>query len=221
MCGKFTQLVAWEDALLFTRGLSAMPDDAPVTVSTPMRIAKIIRLGEDGQPEMAKMRWGFSKHGAASPKPDHMHARGETVDSKPRFCDAFGERRGILMVETFNEGEELPNGKTKQWTIRPKDRKPIAIAVIWEEWQGEAESGVTFIQITTPANALVSKVTDRMPAILRQEDWPVWLGQQDATFAEVKSLLRTFDDEGSWEVSEQGAAKPVKAPPQKTQMDLF
>jgi putative SOS response-associated peptidase YedK len=221
MCGKFTQLVAWDGALLFTLGLAAMPDDAPVTVSTPMRISKVIRLGEDGKPEMVKMRWGFSKHGAASPKPDHMHARGETVDSKPRFCDAFGERRGILMVETFNEGEELPSGKTKQWTIRPKDRKSIAIAVIWEEWQGEAESVLTFVQVTAPANALISRITDRMPAILRQKDWPVWLGEKDATFAEVKSLLRTFDDEGNWEMSEQGVAKPVKAPLPKTQMDLF
>jgi putative SOS response-associated peptidase YedK len=221
MCGKFTQLVAWEDALLFTRGLAAMPDDAPVTVSTPMRIAKIMRLGEDGKPELVKMTWGFSKHGEAKLQPNHMHARGETVDSKPRFCDAFGERRGILMVETFNEGEELPSGKTKQWTIRPKDRKPIAIAVIWEEWQGETQTIPTFIQITVPANALVSKITDRMPAILRQEDWPVWLGERDAKLSEVKTLLRTFDDEGNWEMAEQGDAKQPKPPPPKTQLDLF
>jgi len=127
-----------------------------------------------------------------------------------------------LLVETFNEGEEQPNGRTKQWTIRPKDRKPIAIAGIWEEWEGESESCPTFIQVTTPANALISKITDRMPAILRQEDWPVWLGEKDATFAEVKSLLRTFDDEGKWELREQSAAKAAKPPsPPKTQMDLF
>jgi len=97
----------------------------------------------------------------------------------------------------------------------------MAIAVIWEEWQGETQTIPTFIQITVPANALVSKVTDRMPAILRQEDWPVWLGERDAKLSEVKAVLRTFDDEGNWEMSEQGGAKPAKEPPQKTQMDLF
>lgn len=40
-----------------------------------------------------------------------------------------------VMVHNFNEGEELPNGKTKQWTIRPNDCQPIAIAVIFGLWQ--------------------------------------------------------------------------------------
>lgn len=222
MCGKFTQLVSWVDASPFAGVLSVVPQHAAVTFSTPMRTAKIMCLDEAGKRGWQTMRWGFAKPGAAAFKPDHMHARAETIDSKPRFCDAFGERRGILMVDTFNEGEQLESGKTKQWVIRPKDRKPIAIAVIWEDWADEGE--LAFIQITTPANALVSKITDRMPAILRQEDWPVWLGEADAPLSQVKTLLRTFDDEGNWEMSEQSAAKKTGgsgSTPPKTQMDLF
>lgn len=138
MCGKFTQMASWKDVVAFSQPLVATREADPVTISTPMRTAQIMRLDESGRRQLVPMRWGFSKHGAAVFKPDHMHARGETVDSRPRFSEAFDERRGILMVETFNEGEKLTNGKTKQWVIRPKDRKPIAIAVIWEEWQGEA-----------------------------------------------------------------------------------
>ncbi len=48
------------------------------------------------------MRWGFSKARASDFKPDHMHARAETIDSRPTFSEAFAERRGILMVDTFN-----------------------------------------------------------------------------------------------------------------------
>ncbi len=225
MCGKFTQLVLWESGLEFSGTLAVMPDDAPVVFATPMRTARIVRLDESGRRELVKMRWGFSKHGSARPQPDHMHARAETIDSKPRFCDAFGERRGILMVETFNEGEEQPGGRNKQWVVRPKDRKPIAIAVIWEEWQGEAGGELAFIQVTVPANALISKVTDRMPAILAQADWPAWLGEADATYRDIKALLKTYDDCGNWEMTEQGApskkaSSPKTAPP-KPQMDLF
>jgi len=218
MCGKFTQLVRWEDALEFSQ-LVVTPDDAPVVFATPMRSAKIMRLDESGRRELASMRWGFCKPRADAFKPDHMHARAETVDSRPRFCDAFGERRGILMVETFNEGEALPTGRTKQWVVRPKDRKPIAIAVIWEEWG--AEGLPCFIQVTTPANTLISKITDRMPAILDHKDWPVWLGEADASFAEIKGLLRTFDDQGGWEMAEQAPSKAARAPKVKPQMDLF
>lgn len=219
MCGKFTQMASWEDVVAFSQPLVATIEGAPVTVSTPMRTARIIRLGEDGGRELVPMRWGFSKPGQAAFRPDHMHARAETVDSRPRFCDAFGERRGILMVETFNEGEELPNGKKKQWVIRPKDRKPIAIAVIWEEWE---DIGLSFVMITVPANALISKVTDRMVAVLRPEDWPMWLGETEASLRDLKALLKTFDDDGNWEMAPQEASSAKSSPPKpKPQMDLF
>jgi putative SOS response-associated peptidase YedK len=221
MCGKFTQLVRWEDAAEFSQ-LLIMPENALVAFATPMRNAKVMRLDESGRRELMPMRWGFSKPRAPMFKPDHMHARGETVDSKPRFCDAFGERRGILLVETFNEGEAQEGGRTKQWVFSPKDRKPIAIAVVWEEWEGEAESVPCFIQITVPANPLVARITDRMPAILPQGDWPVWLGEVDAPYTEIKALLRTFDDQGNWEMREQSAANPKLPPPKANpQMDLF
>lgn len=221
MCGKFTQLVAWEDAFAFFSKLTEpTPDEAPVVFTTPMRSARIIRLDEAGKRESVVMRWGFSRPGVASFKPDHMHARSETVDSRPTFAESFAERRGILMVDTFNEGEEQPNGKTKQWVIRPKDRKPVALAVIWEEWEGDAGAVPCFIQITVPANPLISKITDRMPAVLHENDWPVWLGETDAPLTDVKTLLQTFDDEGNWNLDEQASSKSAK-PKTKPQMDLF
>jgi putative SOS response-associated peptidase YedK len=219
MCGKFTQMAEWHEVVAFSQPLTAIPDDRPVTVSTPMRLAKVIRVGEDGRREMVAMRWGFSKPDNPAFKPDHMHARAETIDTRPTFAEAFAERRGIVLVETFNEGEEQPGGKTKQWVIRAKDRKPIAIAVIWDEWAGDAGSEATFVMVTTPPNPLIARITDRMPAILRQEDWAVWFGETDASLKDVKALLRTFDDDGAWEMSEQQAAKKVAKP--KPQMDLF
>jgi putative SOS response-associated peptidase YedK len=220
MCGKFTQLASWKDVVAFSQPLTATVEGEPVVVSTPMRDARIMRLGENGKRELVPMRWGFSKPGQASFKPDHMHARAETADSRPRFCDAFGERRGILMVETFNEGEELPTGRKKQWVIRPKDRKPIALAVIWEDWE---EIGPTFVMLTVPANALIARVTDRMVAVLRQEDWPVWLGETDAPLDDVKALLKTFDDKGGWEMTPQAPSKSAKAKKagKSPQQDLF
>lgn len=221
MCGKFTQVEWWADIEAFTQPFAEIPEDAPVSVSTPMRLAKVIRLGEDGSREVVPMRWGFSKPENASFKPDHMHVRAETIDTRPTFADSFAERRGIVVVESFNEGEEQPNGKTKQWVIRAKDRKPIAIAVIWDEWAGDQASEPIFVMATTPPNPLIAGITDRMPAVLRLEDWAVWLGETDAALKDVKALLRVFDDEGAWEMSEQQSAKSAKAAKPKPQMDLF
>jgi putative SOS response-associated peptidase YedK len=221
MCGKFTQMAHWAEVVAFSRPLTTIPDGEAATVSTPMRIAKVMRLGEDGGRELAPMRWGFSKPGNPSFKPDHMHARAETIDTRPTFAGAFAERRGIVLVETFNEGEVLANGRTKQWVVRPRDRKPIAIAVIWEAWVGDNGSEPTFVMVTVAPNPLIARITDRMPAILRQKDWAAWLGECDAALADVKSLLRTFDDEGNWEMAEQAPAKSSKAATPKAQGELF
>lgn len=219
MCGKFTQMAEWSEVVAFSQPLVAVPEAAPVTVSTPMRLAKVIRVGEDGRRELVAMRWGFSKPENAVFKPDHMHARAETIDTRPTFAEAFAERRGIVLVASFNEGEQLPDGKTKQWVIRAKDRTPIAIAVIWEEWVGDQGSEPSFVMATTPPNPLIARITDRMPAILHSQDWTAWLGETDASLKDVKALLRMFDDDGAWEMSEQQAAKKSAKP--KPQMDLF
>ncbi|RUO98952.1 MAG: hypothetical protein EKK30_08850 [Hyphomicrobium sp.] len=36
-----------------------------------------------------------------------------------------------------------------------------------------------------------------MPAILQPEEWATWLGETDASSTEVKSVLRTFQDNGN------------------------
>ena len=225
MCGKFTQMYSWQDVHAFSQPLGDKRDDDEVVISTPMRMAKIMRLGGNGARELVEMRWGFAGRDDTVPtRPKHMHARGETVDALPTFAQAFASARGILMVHTFNEGEELPNGRTKQWVITPQDAQPIAIAVICEEWRNGEETLQTFVQVTTPANTLISRITDRMPAILPREAWATWLGETDAPLADVKALLQTYEDGGNWIMTEQASSKPPRKPRSQKpnlQRDLF
>jgi len=217
MCGKFTQLASWRELVAFSQPLT-VDADAPVVVSTPMRFAFIICRDASGARVVREMRWGFADRNAKNPaRPQHMHVRAETIDERPTFADAFAQRRGVLVVDTFNEGEELPSGKTKQWVIKRKDGRPIAMAVIFEEWRNGEESLFTFVQVTTPANALIAPITDRMPAILRAEDWAVWLGEAPAPLSEIKALLRTYEDEGAWEIAPQSSSAGAAS----GQLDLF
>lgn len=211
MCGKFTQMFTWGE-LHHLLGLTgeAPPgnaEDGPTT-STPMRTANILHLNDDGERVMTKMRWGFSKAGSPSPRPDHMHACAETIDTRPTFRESFERRRGLCFVRTFNEGEEVGK-KTVQWTITPKDGKLIPIAVIYELWVNGDERLYTFVQVTTAANALISKITDRMPAIIPEDHWPLWLGEDRAPLAEVKAILQPFDDGGGWDMAPE-PKKPRK-----------
>jgi putative SOS response-associated peptidase YedK len=188
MCGKFTQDINDEED---ERALSALPSE---TV-TPMRFASVVRF--NGMREIARMRWGF----VPAEAPDQavtgtkfIHARAETIDEKPTFRDAFARRRGLVLVDSFNEGEEITPKKTQQYVVTPRGRRRIAIAVIWERWNGPSPVPLdTFAMVTTPPNALIATITDRMPAVLDDADWAKWLGEEPATLEELKAMLRPSD----------------------------
>lgn len=198
---------------------SSKPEDEIETV-TPMRLASVVCLDEDGNRRTLRMRWGFAARNAKDPtgRPEHIHARAETIDVLPTFREAFAHARGLVIVNTFNEGEEISPSKTIQHVITPRDDKPMAIAVVWERWTNRNEGELyTFVMATVPANKLISRITDRMPAIVQPADWAKWLGEEPASLAELKAMLVPHD--GDWDM--QVARKPP--PPQKpgAQGDLF
>ena len=214
MCGKFTQMVGWAELLALAE-IAAAPQSALETI-TPMRFASVIRLGAGGAREAARMRWGLVPAWEGDPRPGagHIHARAETIESKPTFKDAFARRRGLVVVHSFNEGKEVTPTKTEQYIITPKE--PLAIAVIWEPGRDES-SLLSFAMVTVAANALIGTITDRMPAVVAESDWPKWLGESPASVAELKALLVPV--EGDWQMQPAAKARPPK--PQPAQQELF
>ena len=222
MCGRFTQQFSYAEVVYYSQLTSSHPSD--VVIATPMRDARVICLDANGDRASIPMRWGWPASGPVD-RPKHIHARAETIDTLPTFAESFRERRGILLVRDFNEGEETGARSKRQWVITPKDGQPLAIAVIWQSFTRGAVSTPMFVQATTPANTLITPITDRMPAILQPDDWEVWLGETRAPLDEVKALLRTFEDNGAWTMQPQGAKKtaapPKSAPTPPPQGDLF
>lgn len=230
MCGKFTQDASWTELHALMRALepeagradserrgSSEGADDRVDVATPMRMARIIALDENGERQLVLMRWGL----IAPWEPGKLviHARCETIDTKSTFKDAFAKRRGILVCRTFNEGQEV-GSKTKQFVLTPKDGRPIAIAVIWQPATlPNGQPILTFAMVTTLPNTLIGTITDRMPAVLQPEDWSKWLGEEPATPDELKAMLKPYD--GDWDMSPQDPPKPPKPPRGPAQPSLF
>lgn len=211
MCGKITQHVRWTDLPAVMREFgpegvaSDDPDSHRVDVATPMRMARVIALDANGERQLVPMRWGFDAPWEKSKLV--IHARCETIDTKPTFREAFAEgRRGILVCRTFNEGQEI-GAKTKQYVITPKDGRPVAIAVLHQRTQPTDGSPpmLHFVMATTPNNKLIGTITDRMPAVLQPGDWSKWLGEEPATLPELKAML--VPREGDWDMAPQEAPK--------------
>jgi len=206
MCGKFTQMMFW-NGLVELADIKGAANGDDVETVTPMRHADVITLDAGGRRRSVRMRWGLVPPEARDPsgvKP-HIHARAETIDVKPTFRDAFLHRRGLVVCSTFNEGREITPTKTEQYVLTPMDGQPVAIAVVWERWTGEpGQSLLSFAMVTVPPNDLIGTITDRMPALIADEDWSAWLGETPATVAELKKMLRP----SSRALDMQKAAKP-------------
>jgi len=137
------------------------------------------------------MRWGWPDKNWKIPK--HIHARGETVDTTKAFAPAFlNGQRGIVVMRTFNEAPNVP-GPTIQHTITPGDLGAIGIAFIWRQFDVPeiAATMPACVMVTMPANQLIAALrTDRMPTILANEDWDLWLR---STPDEAKACLKTVE----------------------------
>jgi len=201
-------MMSW-GAYVTMADLIGTSDGAAETV-TPMRFATVIRLGNSGGREAARMRWGLVPPGANDPNASpFIHARAESIDERPTFAAAFRHRRGLVVVKTFNEGKEITPSKTEQHVITPEDGSLLAIAVIWERW-GELHGAAleTFAMVTVPPNRLIATITDRMPAIVPPENWAKWLGEEPASIADLKAMLVPL--EGNWTMRPEKPPRPSK-----------
>jgi putative SOS response-associated peptidase YedK len=211
MCGKFTQMMSWGELVELSDLIGR--SDGPSETVMPMHFATVLARDDKGVRRAVRMRWGLVPPGARDPREGtkHIHARAETIDTKPTFADSFAQRRGLVVVRTFNEGREITPTKTEQHTITPRDGLPIAIAVIWDRWSERNEGMLlSFAMVTTAANKLISTITDRMPAIVQPENWQQWLGEEPASVAELKAMIVPF--EGDWTMEPERRTPPPKKP---------
>jgi putative SOS response-associated peptidase YedK len=160
---------------------------------------------EAGQRSLDMLRWGLVPHWAKDTKVGfaNINAKAEGIESKPAFRKAFGSRRCLVPVDNFYEWKKTPTGK-QPYAIALADRGIMALAGIWENWHSPAGEWIrSFAIITTQPNELCAEIHNRMPAVLKPEMWPAWLGEQPATAEDLKAMLAPCPSDGmvSWPIS--------------------
>jgi putative SOS response-associated peptidase YedK len=107
---------------------------------------------------------------------------------------ALAQRR---CLDAFYEWKAVDGGK-QPYAIARKDGQPIAFAGLWESFRWpDAMVTRSFTILTTTPNAEMAELHDRMPVILEQRDWPLWLGEVNGDHAAlmhpaVDGLLRVW-----------------------------
>lgn len=179
MCGRFVitnpseALVALFDAV----PANDLPDVPNYNVCPTNRVHVV--TSEGGARRLRAMRWGFIPHWAKAPGdgPLLINARAETIAEKPAFRAAVRERRCLIPASGFYEWTKDADGNRLPWFIHAPDGAPLAFAGIWQDWARGEEAYTTCAIVTTAANPRMAELHDRMPVILAETDWPLWLGE--------------------------------------------
>lgn len=110
-----------------------------------------------------------------------LNAKSETAFTLPSFKNSIREKRCLVLVDGFYEWRTI--GKQKYpYFIHYKDSEVFAMGGIFNDWVNKQTGEVkhTFSIITTPSNALMSKIHNekmRMPFILPKGMEHQWLNQ--------------------------------------------
>ncbi|ANY07609.1 SOS response-associated peptidase [Pseudonocardia sp. HH130630-07] len=174
---------------------------------------------EQGEPDpdstersLRTVRWGLVPFWSKDPSAGArmVNARSETITTKPAFRRAAASRRCLFPMAGWYEWQRsaaVPKseGGTGKPTKQPyfthyADGATMAMAGIWEFWRPGNDAGqdlherypdglVTACVLTTGAVGPLAQVHDRMPLVLRPDDWADWLDPDTGSGADRVSRL--------------------------------
>jgi putative SOS response-associated peptidase YedK len=206
MCGRYRRTTREEE--LARRWSIPIPEQRDLPISwnvAPTAEVLAIRLKRDTKAQSFDwLRWGLIPYWSKDKRIAYstINARAETIDKTPAFRQAFQKRRCLIPADGFYEWRKTRPPKVP-FHIALKDESPFCFAGVWEAWKdpstGEWLRSCSII--TTEANELVAQIHDRMPVILREKDFAIWLGEISET--DLKFLLRPYPPEEMqmWEIS--------------------
>ena len=186
-------------------------DARPLDAIRPKHLAPVVGLNDAGDRELRLMRWGFltarisKKTGAPMSPAAWPNARAENVRRSSFWKESFAERRCLVPASSFCEAKGRDPVRHFWFALKGDGaRPPFAFAGMWRDFQPglpEDEASVlTHTIITTSANEVVKPVRpDRMPVILKPDDYETWLtGSVD----EALELLKPYPPEAMRIVAE-------------------
>lgn len=176
MCGRFN--------VIDNPGLQQLLQDLGIDLSLPSAVnvaptenVSLVRQQDGLTPgaAVAEARWwltpSWSKE--VSQKYSMFNARSETVAKSPAFRGPFKSQRGIVPMSSFIEWRP-ENGVKQPWLIS-NAAQAMAVAALWDVWEGGNEPLLTCTLVTTAAAAPFEPWHKRMPVLLHGAEQARWM----------------------------------------------
>ncbi len=155
---------------------------------------QIVVVKDDGQRKLLQCRWGFLPSWAKDTKIgfNMINAKAETVADKQAFKDTFRRQRCLVVADGFFEWRH--EGKLRiPVYIRLKSQRPMGFAGLYNTWKSpDGDAICTCSIITTEANELLSPIHGRMPAIIPEDKFDLWLDPNISDKDRLMPLLRPY-----------------------------
>lgn len=199
MCGRFSLTVS-PRALEDVFGLVDLDDFPPrynIAPTQPVLLAMAGPRRDPGSnlPDRKAMlvRWGLIPGWAKNPKdvPLLINARSETAAGKPAFRAAMRHRRALIPASGFYEWKRSGKVAKQAYWIRPRGGGIVAFGALMETWAEPGGSEIdTAAILTTSASEGIAAIHDRMPVVIRPEDFSRWLDCVNHEPRDVGDLMR-------------------------------
>ena len=205
MCGRFA-LPDNRESIIEAFDIATNIQVEPAHLLTPRyNIAPTdqipVVISNKGERNIASMRWGLipfrtnelkgrtaiDKQGKSVNTP--INARAETIDSNGSFKRSFEKRRCIIPAGGFYEWKRNGSTKIPHW-ITPSDSPWMGFAGLYTWWKSPESKWIPSCTIiTTAANSFMEPIHDRMPVILTEGAYELWINQDNHDLSELKEVL--------------------------------
>jgi putative SOS response-associated peptidase YedK len=198
MCGRYnliTDAEALVDFFEIEHTLFDLSALEPRYNIAPSQDVPIVRDTGKGR-ELVLARWGLVPHWSKDAKPKYstINARAETVAEKPTYREAFRRKRCLIPATGFYEWKQTSGGKSPHHIHIPA-QSVFAFAGLWDHWDKEGAGFESCSIIVTSANETMQPIHDRMPVILNQAQYNIWLAADHFNRAQLESLLVPYTGE--------------------------
>jgi putative SOS response-associated peptidase YedK len=213
MCGRYSVDLKWDDvARLYDLAMEGPPswNFPPNFNQCPTDPIATVLL-RDGKRAFQLMRWGLIPHFHKKPMKEWraatFNARSEEVDTKASFKTVWKRNRCLIPMSGYYEWhDDEPENKKKKgqpYYFTAADGAPILTAAgIYSRWTNPEDGKElhTCAMLITAPNAFVADVHDRMPALLRPDQFDRWLNgtaEKELLVPAPEKMLR------KWSVSQR------------------
>lgn len=213
MCGRYTLYHTRAEIEDFFQ-VSVPPQYAPRYNIAPTQPVLIVRENphtDDARLQAEHVVWGLIPPWAEDPRlgSKMINARCETAAEKASFKNPLRRRRCIVPVSGFYEWQANLGGQKQPYLITNAHGEPLALAGLWEVWNGpNGEQIESCTILTTRSSPQLRHLHDRMPVIVPPALMAVWLDRQTE---DIDALARFFSRQTECELQLQPVSTAVNS----------